>query len=133
MTPQQIALVQNSFVQLEAQPARAATLFYERLFALDPSTRALFHVEMQEQGEKMMQMLGVAVSNLHQLEAIVPAVQELGARHVDYGVAAAHYDTVGRALEWMLAQILAEQFTPEMQAAWAQAYATLAQVMREAA
>jgi hypothetical protein len=41
-----------------------------------------------------MQMLTAAVKGLDRLDQLVPVVQELGKRHVAYGVADCHYDTV---------------------------------------
>ena len=43
-----------------------------------------------------------AVENLNNLEAIVPAVQDLGRRHAGYGVQDQHYDSVASALRWTL-------------------------------
>ena len=79
-----------------------------------------------------MQMIGVAVNGLNNLDALVPAVEQLGARHVGYGVQDSHYDTVGTALIWTLNKGLAEDFTPEVEAAWVEVYTLLASVMKEA-
>ena len=48
MTPEHIALVQGSFMEARPMADRAAALFYERLFTLDPTLRSLFHSNMQE-------------------------------------------------------------------------------------
>ena len=60
-----------------------------------------------------MQMIGVAVTGLNDLGKLIPAVQDLGRRHVGYGVKAEHYDTVGAALLDTLAKGLGDDFTPE--------------------
>lgn len=80
-----------------------------------------------------MSMIGTAVNNLHQVEKIVPAVQELGRRHVAYGVTAAHYQPVGEALIWTLEKGLGDKFTPDVKAAWLATYTTLEGVMTAAA
>jgi hemoglobin-like flavoprotein len=80
-----------------------------------------------------MHMISLAVSRLNRLETLIPAVQALGTRHVDYGVKHAHYDTVGAALLWTLEQGLGGDFTPEVKEAWAEAYHLLMGVMKEAA
>ncbi len=55
MTPDQIRLVQDSFRKVVPIRAAAAALFYERLFAIDESLRALFPVrDMTKQGAKLM-------------------------------------------------------------------------------
>ncbi len=133
MTPEQIALVQNSWRQVEGISDQAAMLFYDRLFTQDPSLKPLFKGNMEEQGKKLMSMIGVAVKGLDRLDTIVPAVQKLGERHKDYGVKPADYDTVAQALLWTLGQGLGDSFDNETEAAWTAAYMLLATTMIEAA
>ena len=133
MTPEQVTLVQQTFGQVAPIADKAADLFYDRLFTIAPEVRSLFPSDLTEQKKKLMQMIAVAVSNLHQVEKIVSAVEELGRRHAGYGVAAKHYEPVGAALLWTLAQGLGPSFTPPVKAAWAETYMTLAGVMQKAA
>jgi hemoglobin-like flavoprotein len=98
-----------------------------------PALRPFFKGDMAEQGRKLMSMIGVAVANLGKLDVIVPAVRDLGRRHVGYGVRQAHYDTVGTALVWTLEQGLGDDFTPETRQAWVEAYTILAGTMQQAA
>lgn len=133
MTPKKIALVQNSFAQVVPILETAAELFYNKLFELDPSVRPLFSGDMKEQGNKLMTMIGVALNGLNNLEAIVPAIENLGARHAGYGVKDEHYDTVAAALLWTLATGLGEAFTEEVKEAWTETYLLLAGVMKKAA
>jgi hemoglobin-like flavoprotein len=133
MTPKQVELVQTTWGQVAPISEQAAVLFYGKLFELDPAVKPLFKSDMSEQGKKLMQMIGIAVAGLTRLPEIVPAVQELGRRHVDYEVTPEQYDTVGVALLWTLEQGLGEGFTPEVAEAWALTYTTLADVMKEAA
>jgi hemoglobin-like flavoprotein len=133
MTGEQITLVQDSFEKVLPIADAAATLFYARLFDLDPALEPLFKGDIVEQGRKLMQMIGVAVKSLDRLEQILPAVQALGARHVGYGVCDKDYDTAGRALIWTLRKGLGDDFTPELEAAWVEVYTTLAGAMKAAA
>ena len=133
MTPENIALVRSSWQQVLPIKDTAAQLFYGQLFELDPSLRSLFKGDMIQQGRKLMTMINTVVVSLDQLGPILGAVEDLGRRHVAYGVTAAHYDTVGSALIWTLGKGLGEQFTPAVQAAWAEAYDTLASAMKQAA
>ena len=133
MTPHQIKLVQDSFTKVAPSAPAAAELFYGRLFELDPSLKPLLKGDMVEQGEKLMKMISIAVIGLNDLDALVPAVQGLGERHLDYGVQDAHYDTVGSALLWTLEKGLGNAFTEETKEAWTETYQTLASVMIEAA
>jgi hemoglobin-like flavoprotein len=133
MTPEQIYLVQRSWRQVLPISDTAAELFYGKLFALDPTVQPLFKGDMKAQGRKLMAMIGTAVNGLTTLDAIVPAVQDLGRRHVKYGVKDSHYDTVGSALLWTLEQGLGDAFTPDVKAAWTSVYGVLAATMKDAA
>ena len=132
MTPQQIELVQTSFQKVVPIAGTAADLFYDRFFEIAPEVRSLFPVDMAEQKKKLIAMLATAVTNLHELETILPAVKELGQRHKGYGVTAAQYAPVGAALLWTLEKGLGPDFTPEVKAAWTETYTALAGVMTAA-
>ena len=133
VTPAQKTLVQDSFAVIAPIADDAAVLFYRRLFEIDPSLQAMFRGDMAEQRRKLMQMLTAAVKGLDRLDQLVPVVQELGRRHAAYGVADAHYDTVGAALLWTLEKGLGDAFTPETKEAWATVYGLIATTMQQAA
>ena len=133
MTPKQIELVQTSWESVEPIAETAAELFYGRLFEVAPEVKPLFKGDMKTQGAKLMRMIGTAVRALNDLEAVVPAVQAMGRRHVDYGVVPEHYDIVGGALLWTLEKGLGEAFTDEVKDAWATVYGVLAKTMIDAA
>jgi hemoglobin-like flavoprotein len=132
LTATQKALVQNSFATIVPIADDAAALFYVRLFELDPSLRRMFPEDMTGQRKKLVQMLSAAMQGLDRLDQLVPVVQDLGRRHVGYGVTDAHYETVGAALLWTLEKGLGKAFTPEMHDAWAAVYGLLATTMRDA-
>ena len=133
MTPEQVKLVQDSFTKVEPIAGKAADLFYDRLFEIAPEVRSMFPDDLSQQKTKLMDMLGTAVNNLHQVETIIPAVQELGRKHVGYGVKDEHYGKVGEALLWTLEQGLGDGFTPPVKEAWTATYGTVAEVMQTAA
>ncbi len=133
MTPVQIALVQESLKKVVPIKDAAASMFYDRLFMLDPSLRPLFKGDMTEQGRKLMAMIATVVGGLTRLESIVPAVEALGQRHGEYGVQPSHYGTVGEALLWALEQGLGEAFTDDVKEAWVAAYGILSSTMIAAA
>jgi hemoglobin-like flavoprotein len=133
VTPHQVDLVQASWARVRPIEEAAAQMFYNRLFALDPSLKPLFRGDMKEQGRKLMSMITFAVGGLTRLEALVPQVQALGRRHAGYGVRDEHYATVATALLWTLEQGLGGGFTAEVREAWTEAYGLLAGTMRNAA
>ena len=133
VTPAQKMLVQTTFSAIAPLADDVAVIFYGRLFEIDPSLRHMFRTDMAEQRKKLMQMLTAAVKGLDRLDKLVPVVQDLGRRHAGYGVADAHYETVGAALLWTLRKGLGSAFTPEVEDAWSAVYGVLANTMREAA
>ena len=134
ITAQQIALVQSTWDRVVPIVEQAATLFYDKLFELDPEIKPLFaQTDLPEQKRKLMQTIGVAVKGLNRLDDIVPVVRDLGKRHVGYGVQAQHYGTVAAALLWTLEQGLGDSFTSEVEDAWTVTYTVLADIMKDAA
>jgi len=133
MTPEEVKLVKDSWLKVVPITETAAELFYGKLFELDPSLKPMFKGDMKEQGRKLMAILNTAVNALDKLDTIVPAVQEMGRRHVDYGVKDEHYDTVGEALIWTLGAGLKDDFTEDTKAAWIGVYTLVATTMKEAA
>ena len=133
MTPDQISSVKETFALVRPISDKAGMMFYDRLFEIDPKLRKMFNEDVSEQSRKLMQMIAAAVNALDKLETIVPAVQALGTRHVDYGVVDQHYDTVAEALLWTLEKGLGEAFTPKVKESWTAAYIVLADTMKAAA
>ena len=133
MTPQQIAAVRASFDLVEPIADQAAALFYTNLFSSDPSLRSLFRGDMNEQGKRLLQMIGAAVRMLDHPHRLMPTLHALGARHAGYGVRDAHYATVGAALLRTLEQGLGDAFTPTVREAWTAMYDIVAREMQRAA
>jgi hemoglobin-like flavoprotein len=134
MTPSQQDLIRSTWGQVAPIADAAARIFYDRLFELDPSLRAMFaHTDMEAQRKNLMQTMTVVVKGIDRLDALLPAVEALGRRHAGYGVRPAHYATVGRALLETLAIGLGDAFTPEARDAWSEAYEVLAGAMLAAA
>jgi hemoglobin-like flavoprotein len=132
MTPHQIQLVRTSFAQVEPIAAQAATIFYNNLFAADPSLRTLFRGDLAAQGERLMTMIGAAVGLLERPQALLPVLRSLGSRHAGYGVKDEHNATVGGALLLTLEQGLGDAFTAEVREAWTVMYGIVSRTMMEA-
>ena len=133
MTPHQIELVQSTFRSVQPMASTAAEIFYKRLFEIEPTATALFKGDMRQQGHKFMQVLAIAAGGLSNLPTLVPIIQQLGLRHVGYGVRAEPYESARQALLWMLALTLQDAYTEEVRSAWTTAFVMLAGVMKEAA
>lgn len=129
MKPAQVELVQKTFADVAPIAEQAAALFYGRLFEIAPEVKPLFKNDITEQGRKLMATLGVVVRGLSDLPSILPAASNLAKKHVSYGVKAAHYEPVGAALLWTLEKGLGDKWTPDVAAAWTEAYVTLSGFM----
>lgn len=133
LTPQQIALVRQSFEAVVPIRETAATLFYARLFEIAPEVRPLFSRDLSAQGAKLMAALAMVARNLDRIDDIRPEIERLALRHVGYGAVEAHYAAVGAALLWTLEQGLGKSFGDDVRDAWTAAYALLSGAMIAAA
>ena len=107
--------------------------FYARLFAAAPSVRVLFPRDMTTQKTMLLSALVLLRKSLRDLEAIVPTLRQLGARHVAYGARSEHYPVVGSTLIASMAAIAGPAWTPEYDAAWSAAFEVVAGTMLEGA
>lgn len=134
MTPEQKQIVRSTWQQVVPIADTAAGLFYSRLFETDPALRGHFAgTDMTVQKRRLVEALDATVASLDKPETLLPALEELGRRHSGYGVEARHYETVGAALLWTLAQGLGESWSPQVKAAWSEAYGIVADTMRAGA
>ena len=107
--------------------------FYARLFAAAPAVRPLFPDDMQRQKTMLLGALVLLRKSLRNLDAIVPKLRELGARHVAYGARPEHYPVVGSVLIASMSAIAGDEWTPEYTSAWSGAFEIVAGTMIEGA
>lgn len=129
LDPDQKHRLRKTFALVERQSHVAALVFYQRLFELDPMLRPLFKTDIEEQAGKLMDMLSSALSLLERPEELTGVLEELGARHVAYGVKTEHYATVGEALLAMLSCVLGRDFDSSTRQAWTALYQLIAEAM----
>ena len=134
MTPDRRKLVTESWKVLAPNAALVGTIFYRRLFEIDPALRQMFKgAILDEQIRKLTTMLDLIVHWLDVPERLVPILKKLGARHSTYGVQDDHYGKVGAALIGTLEEGLGDAFTPELRSAWTEAYLLISSLMRRGA
>lgn len=133
MTPEQVTMIKDSWAMVLPIQEKAAELFYGKLFETYPEVKPYFKGDMSEQGRKLMAMINTAVNGLENLGPLVPAVKEMGKRHVGYGVKDEDYDKVAVSLLWTLEQGLGDAFNPDVKEAWTVMYTTVADVMKAGA
>ena len=77
MSPEQKALVKETWRKVVPMADTAARMFYDRLFEIDATTRLLFKTtNLAEQRRKLIQALTVVVQGLDHLEALVPTLAD---------------------------------------------------------
>ena len=86
-----IKLVQESFARVEVISEEAADMFYGHLFDIAPDLKPLFKRDMTAQGRKLMTMIKTAVNGLDDPGALIRALEDIGRRHMRYGVKDADY------------------------------------------
>ena len=122
--------LEESFDLVAPQGDELMRTFYDNLFETAPGVRPLFeNVDMDRQRRALLNMLLVLRESLHDLDDIVPDLEDLGERHVEYGAESAHYPVVGEVLIGAMAEVAGDRWKPEYTAAWQEAYGVVQNVM----
>jgi methyl-accepting chemotaxis protein len=109
-------------------------VFYARLFDAAPAVRPLFAgTDLRRQKAMLLGALVLVRKSLRDLDAIVPALHRLGARHVDYGARPEHYPVVASVLIASMAEIAGPAWRSHHESAWAAALDVVAGAMLEGA
>jgi hemoglobin-like flavoprotein len=130
VTPEQIALVDETLSAVRPDMASVATEFYERLFAADPSLRALFTSDPEHQRRTFARELDAIMSSIRDHDRFIAEATALGGRHRGYGVRDVHYEWAEAPLLGALASALGSRWTAAVEDAWRQAYHLTVEAMR---
>jgi len=129
----QVELIRGS-AQIVARSNVAATdAFYVNLFKEAPAVRPLFAKDMFAQSEKLWQSIVLVVESADNLDEILDALRDLGARHVGYGAEPAHYTVVSDVLLDTLAGVVGPSWTAAHHNAWKAALDAVCATMLEGA
>ena len=130
----QVSLLEKSFAIVAPKAEALVHDFYETLFRDYPAVKPLFEgVDRREQEKKLLGALTLVINNLRKPQVLLPALRELGARHVGYGALPSHYPAVGATLLKVLAYHVGSAWTPELEQAWTGAYDVIQETMLEGA
>ena len=121
--------VRESFRFLLPLQEDAAEAFYTNLFEQYPEVRDLFANEMREQTGKLWALMVTAVEGLEEFDKLVPALRDLGARHVAYGVVPEHYPIVAKVLIETTALAMGPEFTRAHKESWEKTLGLIANEM----
>lgn len=126
--------LEASFDLVAADGERLMDTFYARLFAAAPAVKPLFaNTDLRRQKAMLLAALVLLRKSLRNLDAVVPTLHALGARHVHYGARPEHYPVVGEVLIASMADVAGDAWRPEYERAWAAALAVVAGAMLEGA
>lgn len=129
-----VPALRSSFELVVEREPQLTHLFYDILFQRYPQAKPLFRNNPRQEQEKML--TDVLVKLMDHLEDAPWLVRELGAlgsKHAGYGVTEEMYGWVGASLLAALEQVAAEEWTPELAAAWADAFQAIASLMQAGA
>jgi hemoglobin-like flavoprotein len=127
MTPDQISAVEDTMRIVDVDALAAD--FYRRAFQADPDLTAMFTTEPAVQRRRFAVELQTIVASIRELDDFRARAADLGARHHDDGVRAAHYRTMGEVLLASLGAASGPAWSPELEEAWALAYNLIAEAM----
>jgi NAD(P)H-flavin reductase/hemoglobin-like flavoprotein len=125
--------LKESFEHVGAHGDEVALFFYSHLFLGHPELRDMFPVSMSAQRDRLLHALGRIVSDVGNLDSLVPFLTDLGRDHRKFGVTPEHYPAVGASLLAALTHFSGSGWNAELAADWAAAYGLLADVMIDAA
>jgi hemoglobin-like flavoprotein len=129
LTAKQKRLIRESFLKIEPALNLVGTLFYLKLFRLDPTLRTRFEGPAEMQGRKFAAAMKLTAISLNHEDGLAPTLKLLGVRHRQLGIKARHYRTMARALIWTLEQSLEMSFTRETKHAWTALLGQLTRIM----
>lgn len=129
-----VPLLRQSFELVVERSPDLTRRFYEILFERYPASRPLFSPSRQRAQEQMLTQALVAVlDHIEDAGWLSETLGALGAKHVAYGVTNEMYGWVGASLLETLREVAGTEWTPELEAAWAEAYGAIAGLMQAGA
>jgi hemoglobin-like flavoprotein len=132
--PLELDTLETSFDIVAPHGEALVDVFYARLFAVAPAVEPMFAAtDLRRQKSMLLATLVLLRKSLRNLDAIVPALRGLGARHVAYGARPEHYPVVGEVLIASMADVAGDAWRTEYERAWAAAFDVVAGVMLEGA
>jgi hemoglobin-like flavoprotein len=127
-------LLRNSFALVVDRQPELTPRFYEILFERYPQVRPLFGRNSSANQAQMLQGALIAVmDHLEDAQWLTDTLTAMGKKHLEYGVTDEMYDWVGASLLATLAEAASNDWTPELAAAWTEAYGAISGLMKKGA
>jgi hemoglobin-like flavoprotein len=129
MEAKMIELLAATFARVAAKREDAGAIFHARLFTTAPELRGSFKGTHDAQKEKLVSLLAQIVEYYRVGMDPQSYLARLARSQPSYGSRRAHFDAVGDALLFTLAQVLGADFTAAIRAVWATAWAEVSSAM----
>lgn len=129
LSPETINIIKSTVPVLEQHGKTITTVFYKNMFREHPELLHIFNHANQSQGRQQTALANTvyaAAANIDHLEAIIPAVIQIGHKHRSLGIEPEHYPIVGFHLLGAIKEVLGDAATPDIIAAWGEAYGVIA-------
>ena len=127
-----IAIVKATVPALEAHGLTITRRMYERMFK-NEEIRDLFnqshHGETGSQPKALADAVLAYARNIENLSALGGAVERIVQKHVALNILPEHYPFVAEALLGAIGDVLGDAATPDILAAWGEAYWFLAEIL----
>lgn len=124
-------IVKATVPVLEAHGTEITRVFYRNMFADHPELLDIFNQANQSQGRQQTALAATvlaAAKHIDRLEDLLPEVVHIAHKHRALQVKPEHYPIVGEYLLGAIKEVLGEAATPEILAAWGEAYGAIAGV-----
>lgn len=129
-----ISLIKESFEKAKPIADQVANKFYEFLWGDYPQSKQLFNgVNMEKQKKALINSLVFIVDNIDNGDKVIPYLEKMGVRHINYGTKDEHYSWVGNSLIKTFAHFFGDSWTVELEENWTTAYGLIANTMIQAA
>jgi PAS domain S-box-containing protein len=129
LTSRQIEIVQSSWERFLKTAQNASSIFYKKLFLLEPDLPEAFTADMNLQSQKLVSMITSGIGKLHNLEELIADSKTFALQQKNFFVRPEHYPNVASALLASLEQVLGKDWSSDVMEAWNAVYTKVACTM----
>lgn len=120
-----VPFIKATLPLLKENGVEITRVFYKEMFAAHPELKNIFNITNQAKGTQQQSLanaLYAYATNIDDLSVIMPVMKRIAHKHASLGIQAQQYKIVGKYLLEAIATVLKDHLTPEIVAAWQDAY-----------
>ncbi|CAK7199043.1 hypothetical protein SEUCBS139899_001711 [Sporothrix eucalyptigena] len=132
LTYKQSKLVQETLPALREHGEQIASMFYATMLEEHPELKNHFNTVNQANGRQPRALTSIIIAfaaNISHTSELIPKLERVCHKHCSLGIQPDQYAIVGEYLIKAFKAVLGPAMTPEVQAAWMDAYCVLARMM----